>query len=194
MNVRTISLVAILAYSLTATTVFAAESSAKKSMYPTVDASQKIYKAGEDELKARLVAGKDKPFYRQKLEKMGYAITAVNSDTNDYLEYEVIKGGHSYEVQVDFKNGVADKVDIANNVWEAKSTKEALKKKDYTYVYPIGVTSNPELVSERTCGEAWREEMIKIEQDLGIGHDRHYYRPALENMGYKGDFGQRFRF
>ncbi|MEO8409437.1 MAG: hypothetical protein ABI478_02620, partial [Propionivibrio sp.] len=152
---------------------------------PAVKARQEAHATDKEALKKGLVTGKDKAYYRQQLEKMGYAITAVNSDKDDYLEYEVVKDGNSWEVQVDFDKGVADKVEIDNNVWKADSTKAALKAQDYKYVYPAGVTANPELVSDRVRGKAWNDEKAKIEKDLGVGHDRAYYQPALEKMGYK---------
>ena len=152
---------------------------------PAVKARRDAHASDKEALKKGLVTGKDKAWYRQQLEKMGYAITAVNSDKDDYLEYEVIKDGNSWEVQVDFDKGVADKVDIDNNVWKADSTKAALKDKGYKYVYPAGLTASPERVSDRVRGKAWGDEKAKIEKGLGIGHDRNYYRPALEKMGYK---------
>ena len=152
---------------------------------PAVAERQRAHQSGTDELKAKLTKGKDKAFYRQELEKMGYAITAINSDEDDYLEYEVMKNGLSWEVQVDLKNGMSDKVDIANNVWKAKGTKEAMKDKNYKYVYPVGITANPELSSDRTRGKHWMSEKKSLEKTLGTGHDRNYYRGALEKAGYK---------
>lgn len=149
------------------------------------DARMKAWTASKDQLENALGTGKDKAFYRQTLEKMGYAITAVNYDEPDYLEYEVIKGRDSYEVQVDFDKGVSDEVDVTANVWKAPSTTAALKDKDYRYSYPAAVTKDPERVSDRARGKAWAEEKTMVENKLGIGHERSYYRPALEKMGYK---------
>ena len=149
------------------------------------DVRMKEWAASMDQLEDALGTGKDKAFYRQTLEKMGYAITAVNYDDPDYLEYEVIKGRDSYEVQVDFDKGVSDKVDVTANVWKAPATTAALKDKEYRYSYPATVTKDPERVSDRARGKAWAEEKTMVENKLGIGHERSYYRPALEKMGYK---------
>src|SRR5215471_17901539 len=54
------------------------------------------------ELQQALKTGEDRDFYRRELERMGWQITAVNYDKPDYLEYEVVKGKSSYEVQIDF--------------------------------------------------------------------------------------------
>ena len=89
-------------------------------------------KASKDEkekLEQALKTGEEKDFYRRELEKMGWQITSVNYDKPDYLEYEIVKGKSSYEVQVDFdKNShKATKVDVATNVWKTDATERALK-------------------------------------------------------------------
>ena len=210
MKMRPVTLAVLLGFSVASPAIFAADSTTTKQLAPdptpktatpaapaplvasprqmtgdqAVRARQEAYEADKEQLKKALGKGHDKAFYRQELEKMGYAITAVNSDDKDYLEYEVVKGGNSYEVQVDFKDGKSDKVDIANNVWKTKATKEALKNKGYQYVYPATTTADPHLFSDRTRGKAWLGEKAKIEKELGTGHDRNYYRSALEKMGY----------
>ena len=105
MKMHTMALAVALGFSLTAPAAFAAD---KKELSPdptpmATDTSaampapalvatdpaaaerQRAHTAGKDELKAKLTKGKDKAFYRQELEKMGYAITAVNSDKDDTL-------------------------------------------------------------------------------------------------------------
>lgn len=148
------------------------------------EARMKMWTESKDALEKELGTGHDKAYYRDTLEKLGFAITAVNSDDDDYLEYEVMKDGESYEVQVDFENGVSDEVDVTTNIWKADSTKQALKDKNYSYTYPAAVTSNPEQVSDRIRGKQWASEKTKVEEELGVGHDRDYYAPALEKMGY----------
>lgn len=133
MKMRPVTLAVLLGFSVTSPVIFAADTATTKKMSPdatpatphpatavapapSVKANRDAYRADKDQLKNALGTGHDKAFYRQELEKMGYAITAVNSDKKDYLEYEVVKAGKSYEVQVDFKNGNSTKVDIDNNV------------------------------------------------------------------------------
>src|SRR5690606_22512236 len=82
---------------------------------------KKRWEISSDELEKALGIGHDKAYYRQSLEKMGYAITAKNYDQPDYLEYEVVKNGDSYEVQVDFENGKSDAIDVTVNMWRADS-------------------------------------------------------------------------
>ena len=89
----------------------------------------KASKDSEDKLEQALKTGEEKAFYRRELEKMGWKITSVNYDKPDYVEYEIVKGDESYEVQIGFdKNSrKANKVDVTLNAWKADATKQALK-------------------------------------------------------------------
>lgn len=92
----------------------------------------KTAKDSEDKLEQALKTGEAKEFYRRELEKMGWKVTSVNYDKPDYVEYEIVKGNDSYEVQIDFdKNShKATKVDVAMNAWKTDATKSALKQTD----------------------------------------------------------------
>jgi hypothetical protein len=170
-------------------TTFAAAHTMPAASRPAVvvdkDARMKAWNTDKDAMEKALGTGKDKAFYRQSLEKMGYYITAVNRDSADALEYEVVKGANSYEVQVDFKDGRSTKVDVTTNVWKAGTTRDALNNKNYKYVYPTAVTSNADSVRDRVRGKAWAGEKDAMEKSLGVGHDRTYYKPALERMGFR---------
>jgi len=80
-------------------------------------------------LENALKTGEERDFYRRELEKMGWQITSVNYDKPDYIEYEVVKGSSTYEVQIDLdKNShKANKVNVAYNLWKAEATNKALK-------------------------------------------------------------------
>jgi uncharacterized protein YmfQ (DUF2313 family) len=89
-------------------------------------------RSSRDEKKAleqALKTGESKDFYRRELEKMGWKVTSVNYDKPDYVEYEIVKGDSTYEVQIDFDNNSrkATKVDVAVNAWKAEATERALK-------------------------------------------------------------------
>ena len=83
---------------------------------------------GKQELERVLKLGQDKEAYRRELEKDGWKITSVNYDKPDYVEWEIVKGDQTYEVQIDLKDNKSTKIDIAPNVWKAKATGEALRK------------------------------------------------------------------
>jgi hypothetical protein len=46
------------------------------------------------------------------------------------VEYEIVKGDTSYEVQIDIdkNSNKATKVDVVTNVWKTDATKNALKQ------------------------------------------------------------------
>jgi hypothetical protein len=85
------------------------------------------WEKGKEALESALKPGQDKNFYRRELEKLGWKITSVNYDKPDYVEWEIVKGDQTYEVQVDFKDNKASKVDVTTNMWKAKATEEALR-------------------------------------------------------------------
>ena len=189
MQTKKIAMAVILGLSTMSPAVFAAEKVDADAPPPAApmdkESRLKMWTENKDALEAKLGTGHDKAHYRKTLEEMGYAITAVNSDDDDYLEYEIMKDGETYEVQVDFENGVSDEIDVTTNVWKAESTEAALGDKNYSYAFPTVVTPHPEKVSDRIRGKEWASEKVKVEEALGVGHDRDYYAPALEKMGYK---------
>ena len=82
---------------------------------------------GEKErLEKALAAGKDKNWYAGELKKLGYQVTSVNDREKDYVEYEIVKGGETYEVQIDFDNTIGKKVDVTTNMWQSEATEKAL--------------------------------------------------------------------
>ena len=140
----------------------------------------------EDQLERALKTGETKDFYRRELEKMGWMITSVNYDKPDYLEYEIVKGNDSYEVQIDFdkNSNKATKVDVALNAWQAEATDKALKEKKKV-AYPNKTTTNPERYSDRDRMKTAKSSEEKLEQALRTGETKDFYRRELEKMGWK---------
>lgn len=62
-----------------------------------------------------------------ELREAGYEITATNDREPGYVEYEIVKGDNSYEVQVDIDEDSqrAEDVDVTANLWRARSTRES---------------------------------------------------------------------
>lgn len=87
-----------------------------------------LWEFGSAELRLALEPWHEREFYAEKLRELGYQITAVNYDDPDYLEYEVVKGGQTYEVQIDIgaDTGIATRVEVAPNLWRAEATEQAL--------------------------------------------------------------------
>lgn len=142
-------------------------------------------KGDEDKLEQALKTGEEKAFYRRELEKMGWKITSVNYDKPDYLEYEIVKGDQSFEVQIDMdKNShKATKVDVTTNAWKTDATDQALSGKKVDY--PKRTTANPERFSDRDRMKSSKDDKEKLEQALKTGEEKAFYRRELENMGWK---------
>lgn len=143
-------------------------------------------KGEKEALEQKLAAGQTRNDYARILETSGYRVSAINSDKPDYLEYEVVKGDHSYEVQFDFDKGSAKatKIDVANNVWRADSTKQMLKNAEYRHPTPL--VADPEgRYSDRRYMKNWTSEKEQLQKSLPANMKVSAYKPKLEQMGYK---------
>lgn len=144
-------------------------------------------KDDKERLEQALKTGEEKAFYRRELSKMGWQITAVNYDKPDYLEYEIVKGDQSFEVQVDLdKNShKSTKVDVVMNAWKTDATKQALKNRQARVDYPKKTTANADRFSERDRMKSAKNDTEKLEQALKTGEEKAFYRRELEKMGWK---------
>ena len=147
-------------------------------------ARMKQWSEGKGRLEKALRAGEGREFYRQELERLGYTITALNQDEPDYLEYEVVKGDNSYEIQVGFDGGSAKatEVDVAANVWKAKATEQALEVPGAEIRYPKTTTGR---YSDRTRLERATNEKDQLERSLKVGQPKGYYPAELKRLGYR---------
>jgi uncharacterized protein YmfQ (DUF2313 family) len=168
--------------------VVAAADNVKTATNPSDFSDRDRMKSSTDEknqLEQTLKTGEERDFYRREFEKMGWHITAVNYDKPDYLEYEIVKGPSTYEVQMSFdKNSrKANKVDVAWNMWKAESTEKALKGEKVDY--PKRTTTNPSRYSERDMMKSSKNEKTRLENALKTGQERDFYRRELEKMGWQ---------
>lgn len=87
--------------------------------------------AEKKELELALPVGRTAPHYQSVLQEKGYQITASNDTLPTYAEYEIVRAGQSFELQIerDVTTGRAVSVDVEANIWRAKGTKEALGEK-----------------------------------------------------------------
>jgi uncharacterized protein YmfQ (DUF2313 family) len=180
-----LSIIAGMMLTVPIATMFAADRSDSVNRYSDRD-RVKTAKDSEDKLEQALKTGETKDFYRRELEKMGWQITSVNYDKPDYLEYEIVKGDDSYEVQIDFdkNSNKATKVDVTTNVWKTDATEQVLKDKKKV-AYPSRTTTNPERYSDRDRMKTAKDSKDKLEQALKTGETKDFYRRELEKMGWK---------
>jgi hypothetical protein len=126
------------------------------------------------------------------MRELGYSITAVNYNTPDYVEYEVVKGDRSYEVQmdVDEDTGLATNIDIASNLWETDQTEAALEQPDQSD--QMASLNNPDYVMvitpvyvEASQARTKMGRMVQELEKLPVGREQSYYRRALKQHGYQ---------
>jgi len=134
-------------------------------------------------LQAMLTPGQDKAAYTKLLTDAGYTITSVNADKADYVEYEVVKGNHSYEVQIDVAGGKATKVDVATNMWRTDTTKATMRGSKMTAVAKY--TPANDMYSDRARMKTWTGEKDMLEKSLAPGQPKGYYADALKKAGYQ---------
>jgi len=168
---------------------------------------------GQAELQKNLPPGQPADVYRKKLEELGYKITSTNYDNPDYLEYEVVKGDQTWEVQIDVNDDThrATKVDVAHNVWKTDATKAALdnnrrmaanESSDYEgrrgaaghyneysdrdhARYPEGRRTAATRNNEYSDRDRTStDQLVKELEALPTGHDKQFYKDALRKRGY----------
>jgi uncharacterized protein YmfQ (DUF2313 family) len=167
--------------------------------------SSEQWNQGQAELQKNLSPGQPADAYRRKLENLGYKVTSVNYDKPDYLEYEVVKGDQTWEVQVDVDQDThrATKVDVVQNLWKTDATKAALEDNrrvatndesayhgdrragdhDYTSAErrrTAEARNNQYSDRDRTS----TSQLVKEIEGLPTGHDKQYYKEALRKRGY----------
>jgi uncharacterized protein YmfQ (DUF2313 family) len=141
------------------------------------------WETGEKELEQALKSGQERDFYRKQLDKLGFQITSVNYDKPDYIEYEVVKGDQTYEVQIDLDKSAnkATKVDVAMNVYKADGTKQALQGRKVD----ARESKNNSRFSDRDRRNTGERAEKQLEQALKTGEDKEFYKKQLEKMGWK---------
>lgn len=136
-------------------------------------------------LEQALKVGAKKDDYRRILADNGYTITAINSDTADSVEYEVVKGDQSYEVQIDLDKatGMGSKVDVGTNLWRADATEEAMRSgKAVMASKPL---TNGDVYSDRANRKGWTDQKELLQKRLVPGKDVAFYTGELKTLGYQ---------
>ncbi|MGH7770120.1 MAG: hypothetical protein ACREQP_21935 [Candidatus Binatia bacterium] len=143
----------------------------------------------KEELARALKPGQDRDFYRRELEKLGYQITSINHDKADYVEYEVVKGDKTYEVQIAVDKGShkATKVDIDPNVVMADTTEQVLKGKKVSRDKGDKGLFSPgnSRFSDRDRKGSWEKGKEELARALKTGEEKSFYRRQLEKLGYQ---------
>ena len=147
----------------------------------TVSAANDQWNQGQAELQKQLAPGAPAADYRKKIEGLGYQVTSTNYNNPDYLEYELVKGDQTWEVQIDVDKATkkATKVDVTTNTWKTDATERALGHAVAANDRPM--YSNP--YSERDRASVSR--LIKELEAMPVGQGKQYYKDELKKHGYE---------
>ncbi|GGB48068.1 hypothetical protein GCM10011502_21710 [Oceanisphaera marina] len=122
---------------------------------------------------------------RGLLQKEGYMITSINEQSNDDIEYEVVKGDHSFEVSADIDNAKLEDIEVANNVWRADETKRAMREADYKGGDLMYDEKQAGKYSDSKYLDSWGEEKEALEAALPVGKTVSDYQKMLQDKGYQ---------
>jgi uncharacterized protein YmfQ (DUF2313 family) len=153
------------------------------------DSSERWHE-GQADLQKNLPPGQSVDVYRKKLDELGYKVTSTNYNNPDYVEYEIVKGDQTWEVQIDVDENThkATKVEVASNMWKTDATKQAL-----AHATPAAENSSTYSENRRTAlrnneysdrDRTTTDQLVKELEALPVGHDKQYYKETLRQRGY----------
>jgi hypothetical protein len=99
----------------------------------------------------------------------------------DYLEYEIVKGDMTWEVQIDVddKTNKATKVDVVANTWKTDATERALGRNVVASNKPM--YRNPYSERDRISVSS----LIKELEAMPVGQTKQFYKDTLAKQGYE---------
>jgi len=148
------------------------------------------WEQGQAELQQALAKGQERGFFDSKLRELEYQITAINYNDEDYIEYEVVKGENTYEVQIDIDDETqkATEIEIDPNVWKTEATERALARNSRLAPASDAAANGHGMpygyrYSDRDRSRV--EQMVKDLETLPTGQDKAFYKTELKNRGYE---------
>jgi len=140
-----------------------------------------LWNQGQAELQKQLAPGAPAADYRKKIEDLGYKITSTNYNNEDYLEYELVKGDMTWEVQIDVddKTHKATEVKAVTNMWKTDATEQALGRNVVASDKPM--YRNPYSERDRTSVS----RLIKEMEAWPVDRNKQFYKDALAKNGYE---------
>jgi hypothetical protein len=175
------------AYGLTGIFIVTLSSSAG-----AADQNDEIWNQGQAQLQKELAPGQSADSYLKKLNDLGYKVTSTNYSDPDYLEYEVVKGDQTWEVQIDVNEDTrrATEIDIVTNMWKTDATEQAIASSQARATTATAtkaekrraaLRNNP--YSDRDRGSS--EQLVKELEALPVGRDKQFYKDTLKKQGFE---------
>ena len=122
---------------------------------------------------------------RSRLKKADYRITAINQESDSDVEYEVVKGDHTFEVKSEITDGKLKGVEVTNNIWRADSTKRALKDANYDASDVKYDKEHAGRYSDAQYNETWSQEKAALADAMPVGKKFEDYKQILKAKGYQ---------
>src|SRR5215475_10063617 len=153
------------------------------------DSSERWHQ-GQADLQKNLPPGQPADVYHNKIEEMGYKITSTNYNNPDYMEYEIVKGDQTWEIQIDVDDSThrATKVEVATNMWKTDATKEEMEREKSMAGYD-STSSESRRVAARNNQYSDRDrsttdQLVRELEGLPVGRNKQFYKDALRKRGY----------
>lgn len=137
--------------------------------FVTAQMATERWSQGQTELEKNLRPGQPAETYQQKIADLGYEVTAMNYNRPDYLEYEIVKGDQSWELQIDVdaETHKVTAVHVAINVWKTEATEQALKRHTPTET----ITSTPTLPALRRDRQYSDQDHLRVNRYSATAQD-----------------------
>ena len=143
------------------------------------------YDDQKDALEEQLKGASSIDELRARLDKAGYMITSINEQSDDEVEYEIVKGNHTFEVQADIEDGMLKDIEVSHNLWRADETKKAMTDPDYRAGEVKYDKDNRGKYSNSQYTESWTKEKEALEALLPTGKLFDDYQKTLKDKGYR---------
>lgn len=112
-------------------------------------------------------------------------ITSINEQSDDEVEYEIVKGNHTFEVQADIDDEMLEDIEVSHNLWRADETKKAMTDPDYQAGEIKYDKDNRGKYSDSQYTESWTKEKEALEAALPTGKTFDEYQKILKDKGYR---------
>lgn len=122
---------------------------------------------------------------RNRLQETGYKITAINQQSDNDIEYEVVQGHHTFEVKAKITDAKLKDIQVTNNIWQADGTKRALADVNYALGEVQYDEKHADRYSDAKYIDEWNKEKDALTAAMPLGKTFKDYQSILENKGYQ---------
>ena len=122
---------------------------------------------------------------RARLDQAGYRITSINRQSDEDMEFEVVKGNTSFEVSADLDNHLVKDIKVSNNIWRADETNRAMADADYQGAEVMYDKNQSGKYSDSEYMDSWGQEKDALEASMPVGKAVSDYQKMLQDKGYQ---------